>query len=62
MNAYFGGRTECKIRKTPIEADLIDFLSMYPTVCTLQGLWNFVIADKIEYFDATDEIRNFIDS
>ena len=62
MNAYFGGRTECKIRKTPIEADLIDFLSMYPTVCTLQGLWSFVIAEKIEYFDATKEIQNFVDS
>lgn len=62
MNAYFGGRTECKIRKTPIESDLIDFLSMYPTVCTLQGLWKFVIAEKIEYEDATDELRDFVDS
>ena len=62
MNAYFGGRTECKIRKTPIESDLIDFLSMYPTVCTLQGLWKFVIAERIEHVDATEEIRKFVDS
>ena len=61
MTGYFGGRTECKIRKTPTKVDLLDFLSMYPTVCTLQGLWKFVIAESIDYKDATDEIRNFVD-
>ena len=61
MTGYFGGRTECKIRKTPTKVDLLDFLSMYPTVCTLQDLWKFVIAENIDYKDATDEIRNFVD-
>jgi len=61
MIGYFGGRTECKIRKTTTKVDLLDFLSMYPTVCTLQDLWKFVIAESIGYNDATDEIRNFVD-
>lgn len=61
MTAYFGGRTECKIRRTPVMVDLLDFLSMYPTVCTLQNLWRFVIADHIEYRDATSEVTKFVD-
>ena len=61
MSCYYGGRTECKIRKTPLNVDLLDFLSMYPTVCTLQNLWQFVIADHIKSTDATQEIANFVD-
>lgn len=60
MTSYFGGRTECKIRKTPTKVDVLDFLSMYPTVCILQNLWRFVIASHIEYREATSEITNFI--
>lgn len=62
MICYYGGRTECKIRKTPILVDVLDFLSMYPTVCTLQNLWKFVISDKIIHQDATQEIQNLIDN
>lgn len=61
MNCYFGGRTEDKIRKTPTLVDVLDFLSMYPTVCTLQNLWRFVIAERIEHHEATHEIAQFID-
>lgn len=60
MTSYFGGRTEDKIRKRPTEVDVLDFLSMYPTVCTLQNLWKFVIARRIEYHEATREITDFI--
>src|SRR5262249_31578094 len=34
--------------------------SMYPTVCTLQGLWRFVIAKGIDWTDATEEVRAFL--
>ena len=61
MTGYFGGRTECKIRKTPVKVDVLDFLSMYPTVCTLQNLWKFVIADHVEHVDSTQEIIDFVD-
>ncbi len=61
MSCYFGGRTECKIRKTPTLVDVLDFLSMYPTVCTLQNLWRFVIAERIECQEATEEISDFIE-
>lgn len=62
MTCYFGGKTEDKIRKTPTKVDVLDFLSMYPTVCILQKLWRFVIADHIEYKEETEKITKFIDS
>jgi hypothetical protein len=61
MCGYIGGRVENKIRKVVTRVDVLDFLSMYPTVCTLQNLWKFVIADHVEHQEATDEIKNFID-
>ena len=62
MTCYIGGRTECKIRKTPALSDVLDVLSMYPTVCTLQNLWRFVTAKRIESQDSTDEIRKLVDA
>ncbi len=62
MSTYYGGRCEVKIRTQPTKVALLDFLSMYPTVCILQDLWKFVIADKIEYYEDTENVRKFIDS
>lgn len=62
MTCYIGGKVECKIRKTPTLLDVLDFLSMYPTVCTLQNLWSFVIAKRIIHKDATKEIQELIDN
>ncbi len=39
-----------------------DFASMYPTVCTLMGLWRFVIAQGVEELDAMAETQAFLDS
>ncbi|MEO9307469.1 MAG: DNA polymerase [Nitrososphaera sp.] len=61
MTSYIGGRTEDKIRKIPTKVDVLDFLSMYPTVCKLQDLWRFVIAQKIECHESTLEVTEFID-
>jgi hypothetical protein len=44
--AFFGGRTSAHIRKIPVPVVYTDFRSMYPTVNSLMGLWNFVIAGK----------------
>lgn len=62
MSGYIGGRVENKIRMTPTMVDVLDFLSMYPTVCTLQNLWQYVIAEKIIHIDATNEVQNLIDN
>ena len=39
MNAFFGGRAECRIRRTPLPVVYTDFTSMYPTVNALLGNW-----------------------
>jgi len=38
VSTYFGGRSEVRIRREIKQVMLCDFLSMYPTVCTLMGL------------------------
>ena len=48
QSAFFGGRTSAHIRKVAAPIVPTDFLSMYPTVNTLMGLWSFVIARRIK--------------
>jgi len=60
MSAYYGGRSEIHIRKTPVQVLYCDFLSMYPTVCTLMGLWQFVTAQGMDWQDSTAETRKFL--
>ena len=45
MQSYYGGRAECRIRHTAIPVVHTDFLSEYPTVNTLLGLWTFFAAE-----------------
>jgi hypothetical protein len=61
MSSYFGGRAEVHRRREIVQALYCDFASMYPTVCTLMGLWKFVIANGMTQEDATNEIRTFLD-
>lgn len=60
MTSYYGGRTECKIRKTPTKVTVLDFTSMYPTVTMLMNLWKYIIAESLEIQDATEETREFL--
>jgi len=60
MSAYYGGRSEVRIRRKMRQVMLCDFLSMYPTVCTLMGLWRFVIADGMTWRDSTEETIDFL--
>jgi predicted transcriptional regulator len=62
MSSYYGGRSEVRIRREPVQVLYCDFLSMYPTVCTLMSLWRFVVAEGVRWFDATEEVRRFLDN
>jgi len=62
MSSYYGGRCEVKIRKQPTRIVLLDFLSMYPTVCILQNLWKFITAEKIEAFEDTENVKKLLDN
>jgi hypothetical protein len=61
MGSYFGGRSEVRIRRELRQVVLCDFLSMYPTVCTLMGLWRFAIAEGMTWRDATKETAEFLE-
>ena len=62
MSSYFGGRAEVHMRRTIVPALYCDFASMYPTVCTLMGLWSFVIAQGVEEQDTTADTQAFLDN
>ncbi len=60
MSTYYGGRSEVHIRREIVPIIHFDFLSMYPTVCTLMNLWRFVISTGIEGTDDTANIQEFV--
>ena len=62
MSTYYGGRSEVHWRREAVPVLYCDFLSMYPTVCTLMGLWRTVIAEGIDSIDATDWVRDCLQS
>lgn len=60
MQSYYGGRAECRIRKTPIPVIHTDFTSQYPTVNALLGNWNVLTASSVKFLNATGEIRKLL--
>lgn len=61
MSTYFGGRSEVHLRRTVTQVLYCDFLSMYPTVCVLMGLWQFVIAGGVTWRENTAEVKAFLE-
>lgn len=62
LTAYFGGRTEVRVRRTSVPVVYVDFLSMYPTVNALLGMWRMLIAARLEVQDATTEVKAYLAS
>jgi hypothetical protein len=60
LSAYYGGRSEVHIRREIVPVIHCDFLSMYPSVCTLLSLWTFVTAEGLKYSDETEEVRQLV--
>ncbi len=61
MSTYYGGRSEIHIRRDISQVLYCDFLSMYPTVCTLMNLWQFVTAQGMDWQDSTDQTRKLLE-
>jgi len=57
MAAYYGGRSEVRIRLQPVEVLYCDFKSQYPTVNALMGLQDLLLAREVTVRDATAEAR-----
>lgn len=65
MGTYYGGRAEVHARRMLLRVLYCDFLSMYPTVCTLMRLWPFVIATGITWDDGEQvagKVRALLDT
>jgi hypothetical protein len=60
MSTYYGGRSEVHLRRVISQVLYCDFLSMYPSVCTLMNLWRFVAAKGVRWHDSTKEVARFL--
>jgi len=57
LSAYYGGRTEVRVRRTPVPVVYVDFTSMYPSTNVHLGLWDILTADRLDVVDVTSEMR-----
>ncbi len=60
MQSYYGGRAECRIRKTRVPVIHTDFTSQYPTVNALLGNWNVLKASSIDFENCTKRARRIL--
>jgi hypothetical protein len=60
MQSYYGGRAECRIRKTLVPVIHTDFTSQYPTVNTLLGNWNVLTASSVEFAPCTARVKKLL--
>ncbi len=61
MEAYYGGRVEGHWPNEVVPVTYLDVLSMYPTVFVLQGLWWWVVAERLEPYECADDVRAFLE-
>lgn len=60
MQSYYGGRAECRIRRTKVPVIHTDFTSQYPTVNALLANWDVLKASSIDFEDCTNSARKLI--
>jgi hypothetical protein len=61
LETYYGGRTECRIRRLPVPGVYLDFLSQYPTVFVLQNLDRYLFAQGFDWHDEDPtELRGWV--
>lgn len=61
MVAYYGGRTEARIRDVPVPVRHLDFVSMYPTGCARMRVWRLATARRIVTRDATRRVQRLLE-
>lgn len=61
MSAYYGGRSECLIRKMPVPVTVLDIRSTYPMLAVLLGIYPALIAERIVERDDTASVQRFLD-
>ena len=61
MSAFYGGRAEARIVRTPVPVVHVDFTSMYPAINELLGTWKLLRAASVRIIDTTDQVRELLD-
>jgi hypothetical protein len=62
MQAYYGGRSEIRIRHQEVPVVVCDTTSEYPSVAGLLGLWPLLTAASLKVVDCTKEARAALNS
>jgi hypothetical protein len=62
MQAYYGGRAECRVRRLEVPVVHTDFTSQYPTVNALLNNWPLLTAQSVTMEDVTQEVRALLNS
>ncbi|MCU1358014.1 MAG: hypothetical protein JWM89_3432 [Acidimicrobiales bacterium] len=57
MEAFYGARSECRIRRLAVPVVYCDFRSMYMTCHALMGSWPIICADHVALEDVTAQVR-----
>ena len=60
MQGYYGGRAECRIRKTSVPVVHTDFTSQYPTVNALLGNWPLLKAKTVIFKGCKREVQKML--
>ena len=60
MQAYYGGRSEIRIRHAEVPVVVCDATSEYPSVAALLELWPLLTARKISVVNCTKEARDVL--
>ncbi len=60
MQAYYGGRSEIRIRHHEVPVVVCDTTSEYPSVAALLKLWPLLIADNVKVVACTREARQIL--
>jgi hypothetical protein len=60
MTAFFGGRAEARIVRTPVPIAYVDFTSMYPSVNANLGTWELLRSERIEVEDAAEHVQELL--
>ncbi len=60
MSAFYGGRAEARIVRTPVPVVVADFTSMYPALNALLDTWPMITAARLSVDDATEPVRQLL--
>jgi hypothetical protein len=60
MQAYYGGRSEVRIRDTVLPVTLLDYTSNYPASAALLNTWKLEIAKELKVKNCTKEARRIL--